>query len=908
MKKYFLYLLVFLVSPLITSAAWTDNLILHIPFNDPSNPFRVTVGTGSLVYTASSSGTYIHPSTGLVTISTTNFAIQSEDLSGSAWATASASVVTDQVTAPDGTLSADQIIIGPSSDGSTTHSVTNTVGTTAIAATSETYTASIYVKPSSSTWMNLEFFGKNGTSHNCYFNTSTGAIGSCSSIESASSTVEANGFYRFSVTASLGATAGVTPKIRVYFASADGTKTFTGNGTNSLYVWGAQINSGTVSPYLKTTTAPVSTGKIETNGILLEGTRKNQILWSRDIASSTWTKTNITATKTATGRDGVSNSASILTATADGGTACQSVTLASASTSVSADIKRITGSGTVMLSADGGSTYSSDFSSSLSTSDWYRAYKENQVVTNPSFCVKLGTNGDSIAIDYTQLESATFISGRIPTTSTSLTRYIDKLSIPSTDNLASTTGSFFVIADTWDTSTSNKFIMDAGGNPTKIPMHIRSGQGNGSGGILGRTTTYEGTECSYSSVNVQPKTLTKMASRWDKPNNTRGTTASGASFTNCTFTSNLNMAASSSLVFGDAYLQDGTRTLWGHIRNLRSWSVTLSESLLSTATAGATDEIGYVPTVTASSTSITTTTATLNALISDTGGENASAKGFNYGTTNAYGATTTETGSFDVGSFTTSLSGLTCNTTYYFRAYATTTAGIGYSSGDSFTTSSCPVSVSTPTVTASSTTATTTTTITLNGNITNTGNENASVRGFNYGTTVSYGTYTVESGSFDIGSFSAYISGLICNTTYYYQSYAKNSAGTSTSAGDSFTTTSCPVEQQVSSTSTTPQPIYFSLGQRVVPLINNPITTIPSFSNNLQIGSVSSEVKKLQKFLNEKGFIVSKYGPGSKGNETEMFGALTKNALIKFQMANNIKPASGFLGPITRKYIEKLNK
>ncbi len=908
MKRYLLFVLLFFIFPIVSFASWTDNLILHIPFTDPSNPLQVTVGTGSLTYTASSSGSYIHPSTGLVTISTTNFATQSEDLSGSAWSTASASVVTDQTTAPDGTVSADQIIIGPSSDGSTTHSLTNTVGTTAIPATSETYTASIYIKPSSSTWMNLEFFGKNGTSHNCYFNTSTGAIGTCSSIESASSTAEANGFYRFSVTASLGATTGVIPKIRVYFASADGTKTFTGNSTNSLYVWGAQINSGTVSPYIKTTSAPVSTAKIETNGILLEGTRKNQLLWSRDIASSTWTKTNMTATKTATGRDGIANSASILTATADGGTACQSVTLASASTSVSADIKRITGTGTVMLSADGGSTYGSDLSGSLSTSDWYRGYKENQVITNPSFCVKLGTNGDSIAIDYTQLESATFISGRIPTTSTSLTRYIDKLSMPSTDNLASSTGSFFVIADTWDTSTSNKFIMDAGGNPTKVPMHIRSGQGNGSGGILGRTTTYEGTECSYSSVNVQPKTLTKMASRWDKPNNTRGTTASGSSFTDCTFTSNLGMAASSSLVLGDAYLQDGTRTLWGHIKNLRSWSVALSESLLSIATAGATNEIGSVPTVTASSSSITTTAATLNALISDTGGENASAKGFNYGTTNAYGATTTETGSFDIGSFTTSLSGLTCNTTYYYRAYATSTSGIGYSSGDTFTTSSCPPSVTNPTVTASSTTATTTTTITLNGNITSTGNENPSLRGFNYGTTVSYGTYTIESGSFDVGSFSSFISGLTCNTTYYYQAYAKNSNGTSTSAGDTFTTTTCPSDNQSSSTSTNPQPIYFSMGQRIMPMVYNNIPNAPLFSNNLQIGSIGSEVKKLQRFLNDKGFIVSKNGPGSKGKETELFGPLTKNALIKFQIANNIRPANGSLGPLTRKLIEKLNK
>lgn len=921
MKRLLLTSILLLFVPVLSNAGWTDNLILHIPFTNPSNPLQVLVGNGAMTYISSSSGTYIHPTTGLVTISTTNFALQSEDLTDSSWVTSSASVVGNQTTAPDGTVTADQFIVGASGDGSTTHSITMTVGSTAIGATSETYTASIYVKPSSNTWINLEFFGKNGTSHNCYFNTSTGAIGSCSSIESASTTVEANGFYRFSVTASLGATTGVIPKIRIYHASADGTKTFTGNGSNSVYLWGAQINSGGVSPYVRTTTTPVSTPRIESNGILLEGLRKNQLLWSRDLATTTWTRTNMNATKTATGRDGVVNSASIITATADNATVCQSITLASASTSVSADIKRITGTGAVTLSADNGSTYGSDVSSSLSTTDWYRAYKENQLITNPTFCIKLAVNGDSIAVDYTQLESGAFISSRIPTTGTLLTRYVDKLSIPSTNNWASSTGSFFVIADTWDTSTSNKFIMDAGGNPTKIPMHIRSGQGNGSAGILGRTTTYEGTECSYSSVNVQPKTLTKMASRWDKPNNTRGTTASGASFSNCTFASSLGMSASSTLVFGDAYLQDGTRTLWGHIKNIRAWDTALSESLLSLATAGSTNEIGSIATVTASSTATTTTTAALNAIITDTGGENANNRGFNYGTTVSYGATTTESGSFGTTSFSTYLTGLTCNTTYYTRAYASSTTGIGYSSGNTFTTASCPTSVSAPTVTASSTTATTTTAITLNANITATGDEDATARGFEYGTTVTYGATTTVSGTFGVGEFSVYISDLSCNTTYHYRAYATNSAGVGRSDDATFTTIACPSEEDDDTDETTPQRdrhISTTLIQRVNSIAkysaqpNIPAVTAPvyksKFTKDLDLQVISEDVRNLQKFLNQKGFFVAKEGPGSVGNETNVFGEKTKAALVRFQLVHDIRPASGYFGPLTRAYISSIGQ
>lgn len=49
-----------------------------------------------------------------------------------------------------------------------------------------------------------------------------------------------------------------------------------------------------------------------------------------------------------------------------------------------------------------------------------------------------------------------------------------------------------------------------------------------------------------------------------------------------------------------------------------------------------------------------------------------------------------------------------------------------------------------------------------------------------------------------------------------------------------------------------------------------------------------SEVKALQKFLNAKGFIVAEVGPGSKGNETDVFGPKTRAAVIRFQEANDI--------------------
>jgi len=73
------------------------------------------------------------------------------------------------------------------------------------------------------------------------------------------------------------------------------------------------------------------------------------------------------------------------------------------------------------------------------------------------------------------------------------------------------------------------------------------------------------------------------------------------------------------------------------------------------------------------------------------------------------------------------------------------------------------------------------------------------------------------------------------------------------------------------------------------------------FQRNLSFGQSGADVKELQKFLNARGFKVSVSGPGAPGQETLKFGPATRAAVIKFQKANNIKPAVGYFGPITRK-------
>lgn len=75
------------------------------------------------------------------------------------------------------------------------------------------------------------------------------------------------------------------------------------------------------------------------------------------------------------------------------------------------------------------------------------------------------------------------------------------------------------------------------------------------------------------------------------------------------------------------------------------------------------------------------------------------------------------------------------------------------------------------------------------------------------------------------------------------------------------------------------------------------------FKANLTSGSLGEEVKALQAFLNAHGYPVAANGAGSPGNETTKFGPATKAALMKYQKAKGITPASGYFGTKTRALI-----
>lgn len=69
---------------------------------------------------------------------------------------------------------------------------------------------------------------------------------------------------------------------------------------------------------------------------------------------------------------------------------------------------------------------------------------------------------------------------------------------------------------------------------------------------------------------------------------------------------------------------------------------------------------------------------------------------------------------------------------------------------------------------------------------------------------------------------------------------------------------------------------------------------------DLELAMEGDDVRALQVLLNANGFPLTTGGVGAPGSETNYFGTLTQNALMRYQSANGVMPAIGYFGPITR--------
>ena len=219
-------------------------------------------------------------------------------------------------------------------------------------------------------------------------------------------------------------------------------------------------------------------------GLLIWESRKWDALWSRDFTNAAWVKTNVTAALNQTGIDGVSNSASSLTATAINGTVLQNITLASSARAQSAWVKRLVGSGVISMTIDGGATWT-DVTSQISASyAWVTV--PTQTLANPSVGFKFATSGDSIAVDFFGNEGGTFPSPRpIPVTNAAVTVAADVEHFigPALTAIQGASFSAIVEAQTSRVPTTSRMLL--GANAAVAFMYAPS--------VDNQTTFYDGT-------------------------------------------------------------------------------------------------------------------------------------------------------------------------------------------------------------------------------------------------------------------------------------------------------------------------------------------------------------------------------------------------------------------------------
>ena len=196
----------------------------------------------------------------------TNLLTYSEQFDNAGWNKTNTTVTANTTTSPDGTLTADKIIPNTTNG---THNVNRSI----TVSTSTAYTASLYAKKGEYSGLRINFISSANTFISVNLNTGViqsfgGSIYLSSSIESVG-----NDWYRVTMTF-LPPVA--TSSLNFIVENPVGTVTFAGDNTSGIYLWGAQLESGSnATSYIPTVAATVTRNadsftlnNIYTNGLL----------------------------------------------------------------------------------------------------------------------------------------------------------------------------------------------------------------------------------------------------------------------------------------------------------------------------------------------------------------------------------------------------------------------------------------------------------------------------------------------------------------------------------------------------------------------------------------------------------------------------------------------------------------
>ena len=265
--------------------------------------------------------------------------------------------------------------------------------------------------------------------------------------------------------------------------------------------------------------------------------------------------------------------------------------------------------------------------------------------------------------------------------------------------------------------------------------------------------------------------------------------------------------------------------------------VFLASAIISIINSCKKEKVPTLPVLSTSNVSgISTKVAVTGGNITTDGGASITVRGVCWAlSTNPTVAGSHTTDGSGTGSFTSNITGLTANTPYYVKAYATNSAGTAYGNEVSFTT--IPIVLATLTTTVPS--SITSTTAVTGGNISDDGHGDITARGVCWGTianpTVSDSHTTDATGA---GSFTSNLTGLSAGITYYERAYATNSAGTAYGNQVTFNTMIADIDGNLYNIVSIGTQVWIKENLKVTKYQNG--TPIPNISDNTAWSGLST--------------------------------------------------------------------
>ena len=240
---------------------------IYADFDFARNSSATRVGENGLIQSVAANLPRINYENGighlLLEPQRTNLLTYSEDFSNAAWTKQNTTIIENEIISPDGYTNADAIV------DTATNAEHNISRPTNIAVTaSSPITQSVFLKSGTQPFAMLRNFGVGSQQYFCVVvNLNTGTItktqaGTSTSNTSATITDYGNGWYRVTATATfatgtlnnpiLHLVNSATPTIGTY-----GEVTYLGNGTNSIFAWGFQLENASAyaTSYIPTLSA-----------------------------------------------------------------------------------------------------------------------------------------------------------------------------------------------------------------------------------------------------------------------------------------------------------------------------------------------------------------------------------------------------------------------------------------------------------------------------------------------------------------------------------------------------------------------------------------------------------------------------------------------------------------------------